>query len=302
MSRDPYEILGLKKDASAAEIRKAYRRLAKSKHPDLNPGNKRAEEEFKELSAAHDLLSDPEKRASYDRGDIDASGDPRPPRQRYYSDFAQSGEPNPYGGDAAFADFADEDLFSIFGMGRGTAAGTRGRNVRYRLPVDFLDAVNGAKRQIRLSDESTVDVTIPPGIEDGQVLRLRGRGEPGRGSSPPGDALIEVEVRPHPLFERDGDDIRLDQPLPLRTAVLGGSVVVPTPAGPVTMKVPRWTNGGKVMRLPGKGVRRPDGTRGDEYVTFRIVLPPEPDPALEDLIESWKPSTGSKESSRGNRP
>jgi DnaJ-class molecular chaperone len=298
LSRDPYEILGLKKDASAAEIRKAYRRLAKSKHPDLNPGNKRAENEFKELSAAYDLLNDPEKRASYDRGEIDASGNPGP-RQRYYSDFAQSGEPNPYGGESAFADFADEGLFSIFGMGRGAGARMRGADVRYRLPVDFLDAVNGATRQVRLSDGSTLDVAIPPGVEDGQVLRLRGKGEPGRGGGPQGDVLIEVEVRPHPLFRREGDDIRLDQPLPLKTAVLGGSAVVPTPTGPVTMKVPRWTNGGKVMRLKGKGVRRPDGKRGHQYVTFRIMLPAEPDPALDDFVRGWEPSTQTHETSRG---
>jgi DnaJ-class molecular chaperone len=289
LSRDPYEILGVKKDASATEIRKAYRRLAKSKHPDLHPGRKGAEDEFKELSAAYELLHDPEKRASYDRGEIDASGQPKA-RQRYYSDFAQSGEPNPYGGEAAFADFADEDLFSIFGMGRGAGANRRGADARYRLPVDFLDAVNGATRQVRLSDGSTLDVTIPPGVEDGQVLRLRGKGEPGRGSGARGDALIEVEVRPHPLFRRDGADIRLDQPLPLKTAVLGGKVVVPTPTRPVAMKVPGWTNGGKVMRLKGMGVLRPDGTRGDEYVTFRIMLPADPDPALEDFARGWNPT------------
>ncbi len=297
MSRDPYEILGLKKDASEAEIRKAYRRLAKSKHPDLNPGNKRAENDFKELSAAYDLLNDPEKRASYDRGEIDASGQPRA-RQRYYSDYAQSGERNPYGGEDAFADFADDDLFSMFGMGRGAGGRMRGGDVRYRLPIDFLDAVNGATRQVRLSDGRTLDVSIPPGIEDGQVLRLRGKGEPGRGGAPPGDVLIEVEVRPHPLFRRDGDDIRLEQPLPVKTAVLGGSVVVPTPTGPVTMKVPRWTNGGKVMRLKGKGVRRPDGRRGDEYVTFMIMLPSDPDPALEDFVKGWEPSSQAHETSR----
>lgn len=299
MSRDPYEILGVKTDASAADIRKAYRRLAKTKHPDLNPGNKRAETEFKELSAAYDLLNDPEKRASYDRGELDASGNPRP-RQRYYSDFAQSGQPNAYGGESAFADFDVEDLFSNFGMPGGSGAWTRGgTNVRYRLPVDFLDAIRGATRQVRLSDGSTLEVVIPPGVEDGQVLRLKGKGRTDRGGGPQGDVLIELEVRPHPLFRREGDDIHVEQALPLKTAVLGGSVVVPTPTGSVTMKVPRWTNGGTVMRLKGKGVQRAAGKRGDEYVKFWITLPAERDPDLEHFVEGWEPSTRTRETSKG---
>jgi DnaJ-class molecular chaperone len=288
LAADPYQTLGVKKDASQEDIRKAYRKLAKKLHPDLNPGNKKAEEQFKETSAAYDLLSDADKRVRFDRGEIDASGQERP-RQRYYRDFAEDAGGNPYASDAGFADIGGaEDIFSIFGREGRANFRMRGQDVQYRLPLDFLDAVNGAKRQLTLPDGATLDVTIPPGIRDGQIIRLRGKGRPGIGGGPPGDALIEIEVRPHPLFTRKGDDIHVELPISLSEAVLGGKISVPTPTGPVTMTVPKWSNTGTVLRLKGKGVPRPDGTRGDEYVTLKVVLPEKPDPELEKFVAQWR--------------
>jgi DnaJ-class molecular chaperone len=294
LAADPYETLGVKKDASQADIQKAYRRLAKKLHPDLNPGNKKAEEEFKKVSAAYDLLGDSEKRARFDRGEIDASGAERP-RQRFYRDFADGA--HAYSSDAGFADFegADDILSEIFGRaGREGRANLRmrGQDVHYRIELDFLDAINGAKKQIALADGETLDLTIPPGTRDGQILRLRGKGRPGIGGGPPGDALIEITVRPHPLFTRKGDDIYVELPVPLADAVLGGKVSVPTPSGTVTMTIPKWANTGTVLRLKGKGVPRPDGSRGDEYVTVKVMLPEKPDPELEKLIAQWRARTG----------
>jgi len=289
---DPYELLGVKKDASADEIQKAYRGLAKKLHPDLNPGNKKAEEQFKDVSAAYALLSDAEKRARFDRGEIDASGQERP-QQRYYRDFADQGASRGYTSDAGFADFADEDLLSeLFGRrGRGNLR-MRGSDMHYQLEVEFLDAINGAKRQIMLPESAALEVTIPPGTRDGQVLRLRGKGRPGIGGGEPGDALIEIAVRPHPQFTRKGDDIYVELPIPLDQAVLGGRITVPTPSGPVTMTVPKWSNTGAVLRLKGKGAPRRGGESGDEYVTLKVMLPDKPDPELEALITQWGATRG----------
>jgi DnaJ-class molecular chaperone len=287
---DPYKALGVDKDASQADIQKAYRALAKKLHPDLNPGNKGAEEQFKNISAAYNLLSDPDKRARFDRGEIDASGAERP-QQRYYRDFADSGASS-YANDAGFADFAgaDDILSELFGrQGRqgGANLRMRGQDVLYRIEIDFLDAVNGAQRQLTLPDGAVLDVTIPPGVRDGQALRLRGKGRPGIGGGPSGDALVEVEVRPHHFFTRKGDDIHVELPISLSEAVLGGQVQVPTPSGAVTMTVPKWSNTGTVLRLKGKGVRRANGTHGDQYVTLEIVLPEKPDPDLEEFVAKW---------------
>jgi DnaJ-class molecular chaperone len=278
--------LGVKKDASQDDIQKVYRRLAKKLHPDLNPGNKQAEEQFKDVSAAYDLLGDTEKRARFDRGEIDASGAERP-RQRYYRDFSEG---NPYSSSAGFEDFAGgEDILSeIFGRAGRSNLRMRGSDVHYRLPLEFLDAVNGGKQQITLPDGSALDVNIPPGTRDGQVLRLRGKGQPGIGGGPPGDALVEIEVRPHRIFTRKGDDIHVELPISLSEAVLGGKIKVPTPSGPVTMTVPKWANTGTVLRLRGKGAPRADGGRGDEFVTLKVMLPEKPDPELEKFIAQWR--------------
>jgi DnaJ-class molecular chaperone len=290
MSADPYKTLGLEKNATQEEIQKAYRGLAKKLHPDLNPGNRKAEEQFKEVAAAYDLLGDAEKRGRFDRGEIDASGAERP-RQRFYRDFAESGASHPYASDAGFADYAsaDEVLSEIFGRGGRVNLRMRGQDVHYRLALDFLDALNGAKRQVTLPDDGTVlDVTIPPGTRDGQILRLRGKGTPGLGDGPPGDALVAVEVRPHRIFTRDGDDIRLELPISLGEAVLGGKVNVPTPSGTVAVTVPKGANTGTVLRLKGRGAPRPDGGRGDEYVTLKVVLPEKPDPELQKFVAQWQ--------------
>jgi DnaJ-class molecular chaperone len=284
---DPYETLGVKKDASPEEIQKAYRVLAKKLHPDLNPGDKQAEEKFKTVAGAYDLLSDPDKRARFDRGDIDATGAERP-RHRYYRDFANQGA-SPYGSDAGFADFSGgDDIFSeIFRSRGGANFHVRGPDVHYRLELDFLDAINGGKRQITLPDGSVLEVNIPPGTRDGQILRLRGKGQPGIGGGAPGDALVEVEVRPHPIFTRKGDDVHVELPISLAEAVRGGRIRVPSPTGPVTMTVPKWTNTDTMLRLRGKGAPRADGTRGDEYVTLKVMLPDKPDPELEKFVAEW---------------
>jgi DnaJ-class molecular chaperone len=285
LAADPYTVLGVKRDASQDQIQKAYRRLAKKLHPDLNPGNKKAEEQFKEVSAAYDLLGDADKRTRFDRGEIDASGTERP-RQRYYRDFAEGA--SQYATGSGFADFAGADdlLSQIFGEGRGSFR-MRGEDVHYRLELDFLDAINGGKRQITLPDGAMLDVNIPPGTRDGQILRLRGKGRPGARGGQPGDALIEIEVRPHRFFIRKGDDIHVDLPISLGEAVLGGKIKAPTPSGAVTMTVPKWSNTGTVLRLKGKGVPRLNGSTGDELVTLKVVLPEKPDPELEKFVTHW---------------
>jgi DnaJ-class molecular chaperone len=273
---DPYDVLGVAKNASQDEIRKAYRALAKKLHPDLNPGNKDCEEKFKVASAAYDLIGDPEKRQRYDKGEIDASGAERPPRG-FYREHA-GGPQDRYASADGFADMAgaDDILAEIFGRGGGSKFRMSGQDVRYRLELGFLDAVNGGKQQIALPDGSALDVTIPPGTREGQILRLRGKGTPG------------LNGGPHPLFTRDNDDIRVEVAVPLRTAVLGGKVEVPTPDGPVSMTVPKWSNSGSVLRLKGKGVPRRDGGRGDEYVKLSVVLPAKPDPELEQFMSQWQ--------------
>lgn len=284
---DPYELLQVKRDASQTEIQKSYRHLAKKLHPDLNPGNCDAESKFKEVAAAYDLLGDPEKRARFDRGEIDASGSERP-QQRYYRDFAADGAAaGPYASDAGWADLGDTDDILSELLRRGRRSRMRGADVRYRLEIDFLDAINGATQRLTLPDGSVLDVVIPSGTRDGQVLRLAGKGRAGRGEGPPGDALVEIEVRPHPFFRRRDDDIVLELPLTLAEAVLGGPIRVPTPTGPVTMKVPKNANTGTVLRLKGKGVPRRDGSRGDEYARIEVMLPPEPDPDLERCVAQW---------------
>jgi DnaJ-class molecular chaperone len=293
VATDPYQVLGVSKNASQEEVQQAYRKLAKKHHPDLNPGNKKAEELFKDIGTAYDILGDPEKRARFDRGEIDASGAEQTQR-RYYREYADAG---PEGGAAGYASsrgFADmgdaEDIFAEFfrrgGGGRSTMR-MRGGDVTYRLEVDFLDAVNGAVRQLQLPDSSEIKVTIPPGTRDGQVLRLRGKGQPGINEGPPGDALIEVSVAPHRVFTRKGDDIYVDLAISLTEAVLGGKVQAPTPTGWVTLTIPKWSNSGRILRLKGKGVARADGSRGDEFVTLRIMLPEQPDPELEKFVASW---------------
>lgn len=302
MAADPYATLGVKKDATQADIQKAYRRLAKKSHPDLNPGDKAAEEQFKELSAAYDLLNDPEKRARFDRGEIDSSGTERP-RQRYYRDFADQDGWSTYTSNSGFADFGDfsggEDIISeIFGRAGGGGR-RRGQDVRYHIDLAFLDAINGGRQSLVLPDGSTLEVNIPPGVRDGQILRLKGKGRPAAGEGQPGDALIEISVQPHPYFTRKGDDIYLDLPISLKEAVLGAKISVPTPGGTVTVTVPKWSSTGRLLRLKGRGVPRPDGVKGNQYITLKLVLPQKRDPELEKFVARWQPAAESPRQSMG---
>ncbi|MBB3319328.1 MULTISPECIES: DnaJ C-terminal domain-containing protein [unclassified Rhizobium] len=290
MSRDPYELLGVKKDASQKEIQSAFRKLAKKLHPDLNPGDRKSEERFKEISTAYELLSDEEKRGRFDRGEIDITGTEQAPRN-YYRDYAsQPGTGNPYQNSAGFADFGDhDDIFSSFFSNRARSGEFRahGQDRNYSMEVDFLDAINGTKTQIRLPDGPALDLRIPPGTRDGQTLRLKGKGEPGIGGGPSGDAYVEIRVRPHPFYVRDGDDIRFELPISLRESVLGGKVRAPTPTGAVNLTLPPHSNTGKVLRLKGKGVPKKGGGAGDIYISLKIMLPDSPDQQLTDFMKSW---------------
>ena len=293
-ARNPYKVLGVKKDASEDEIRSAYRKLAKRYHPDLNPGNKEAEARFKEISGANDILSDTDKRARFDRGEIDASGAERPEAAySRYGGFAEGapGEKYEYRSAEGMAPEDLDDLFAMFGRGArgGGTIRLRGADQHFTLTVDFLTAVNGAKQRLNLAPDRSLDVTIPRGVRDGQILRLQGQGGPGINGGPDGDALIEIHVAPHAFFRREGDDIHLDLPVTLGEAVLGGKVTVPTPDGPVSMAVPANSNMGRMLRLKGKGVARPDGSRGDEYVTLKVVLPEGGDNELTDFLKQWAP-------------
>lgn len=307
VEKDLYSVLGVSKTASQDEIRKAYRKLAKSAHPDLNPGDKSAEARFKEISAAYEILKDPEKRGRYDRGEIDASGAERPER-RFYREYANAGASGPYRSTRGFEDFEDvSDIFAdFFGRGRSRDFGAggfrggrgeglrmRGQDAAYSLEVDFLDAAKGAVRRITLPEGSVLDVRIPEGTRDGQTIRLRGKGHPGIGGGPAGDALVTVSVRPHPVFRREGDDIVIELPISLDEAVLGGKVETPTIDGRVHVTIPKGASGGQTLRLKGKGVKRRGKTgRGDQLIRLRIVAPPKIDPELESFMAEWRKKHG----------
>jgi DnaJ-class molecular chaperone len=294
MAEDLYSVLSVPKTASAEDITKAYRKLAKKLHPDLNPGDKAAEEKFKKVTAAYDILGDAEKRGRYDRGEIDASGQ-ETPQQRYYREYAGGEDGARYRSTAGFEDIgAFSDLFGdLFGErggmrgGRGARFSMRGSDAQYRLDVDFLDAVNGTKTRITLPDGGTLDVTIPPSVADGQVLRLRGKGNPGIGEGEPGDALIEIHVRPHPVFKREGNDIVLEVPITFDEAVLGGKIEVPTIGGRVFATVPPGSNTGQTLRLKGRGIKT-KGSAGDQLVKLSIILPDRIDDDLKRFAETWR--------------
>jgi DnaJ-class molecular chaperone len=290
MSANPYETLGVSPTATDAEIRTAYRKFAKEFHPDLNPGDKAAEETFKRVSTAYSIIGKPEKRALYDKGEIDDSGQERP-KQPFYRDRAESEGHYRYHSSAGYDDFAEfSDLF----RGRGRPSGEGGFSLRgadrlYRLDVDFLDAVAGAKTHIALPDGGNLELDVPAGVADGQVLRLKGKGGAPIGSAPQGDALIEIGVRPHPFFEREGDDIKLKVPVSLDEAVLGGSVEIPTISGRVALTVPKGTSSGRTMRLKGRGIANArTKAKGDQLVEIQIVMPQTIDADLETAIRQWQ--------------
>ena len=296
----------MSRGASADEVRKAFRKLAKQLHPDRNPGDKKSEERFKRVSAAFDILGDEEKRKKFDRGEIDADG--RETMRGFGGGFG-GGHPGAGPGGGPFqngfqgAHFEGVDLSDILGdvFGRGGGAhrgaagagfggfASRGSDVRAELDIDLEDAIRGAKKRISFSDGRVLDVNIPKGAVDGQVMRLKGQGAPGR--SGPGDALIELRIRPHPLFRRDGDTLTMDLPISAPDAILGGKVEAPTPDGTVSLTIPRHSNSGSTLRLKGRGLYDGrTGKRGDLLARLMIVLPEGTDPELEAFAEQWRTS------------
>ncbi|NND49326.1 MAG: J domain-containing protein [Rhizobiales bacterium] len=271
--RDPYDVLGLKRNASEADIKKAYRRLAKKFHPDANAGDAKAAQQFSDASAAYDFLKDADKRKAYDSGEIDADGNPKM--------FAYGRGQHPGhgagGGGRPFGGFASDDIFAdLFSGLRGSRQGPFAQpepEIHYTMGLPLADMAKGAKRRVTLGDGRTIEVTIPRGVQDGQVIRLRGQGPAGMNGAP-GDVMITVRMEPDQLFERDGNNLRLTLPITLYEAVLGAKVRVPTMDGSVELNIPASSSGGRVLRLKGKGIAPESGPAGDLYVTLKIVLPP----------------------------
>ena len=309
MALDLYQRLGLKRGATEAEIKKAYRSLAKQLHPDRNKDNPDAARRFSEVTAAYDLLSDKDKRAQYDRGEIDEEGNPKMPFGGGFGGDSRGAGAGPqpgagggpgfenlnFGGDTADLSDLFEGLFGGAGSRGGPGGGfsgfrqraraaQKGADVAYRLRVPFVDAVALKPQRITLGDGKTIDLKLPQGLEDGTKIRLAGKGEDGPGGR--GDAIVSIEIEPHRFFRREGDNIRLDLPVTLKEAVLGAKVKVPTPEGPVMLTVPKGTTSGKVLRLKGRGFTGRDGKRGDQLVNIEIHVPSS-DPELQSFAEKW---------------
>lgn len=296
---DPYATLGVARGASEADIKKAYRKLAKELHPDRNKDNPKAAEKFSQITQAYDLLSDKDKRARFDRGEIDGDGNPTSPFGFGGSPGGPQGGFRPdFGGGADSADFSDifDGLFGGAGRrsggggfsggfgGFGRRAAPKGDNVAYRLAVAFEDAATLAPQRISLRDGKSLDLKLPAGVETGTQMRLAGKGEEGPGGA--GDAIVTIEIQPHRFYIRDGDDIRVDLPVSLSEAVLGGPVRVPTPDGAVMLTVPKGSSSGKVLRLKGRGFHKKGGGRGDLLVTLMVELPVDDD-ALIEFVQGW---------------
>ena len=295
MINDPYAALGLTTSATAADIKKAYRKLVRTSHPDLHPDDAGAEARFKAITAAHDLLKDPALRARFDAGEIDATGAERAPRT-YYRDHADAGAQGfgqRSGPTSGFGDFGDpSDIFAHIlrqrARGRDGGYAQPGPDIHYTLEVPFLDAVLGTKTRITLPEGGNLEVQIPKGMQDGQTLRLRGRGGAGFGGGPAGDALVTVHVRAHPVFRREGDDILITLPITIDEAVLGGKVTAPTIDGPVSLNIPKGATSGRVLRLRGRGITSANGHAGDALIELRIVMPPVIDAILSDFLAEWR--------------
>ena len=304
---DLYQQLGVTRGASEAEIKKAYRSLAKQLHPDRNKDNPKAAERFAKVTQAYDLLSDKDKRARYDRGEIDEDGNPRMPFGGGFGGGGGAG-PRPGGGGGGFegypggfqADAADlsdlfEGLFGAAGARRGSTGNgpfggfnrrppQKGADVAYRLKVPFVDAATMKDQWAKLTGGKTIDLKLPKGVEDGAKIRLAGQGQEGPGGR--GDAIVTIEIASHPFYVREGRNIRLTLPITLKEAVLGGKVKVPTPEGPVMLTIPKGSSSGKILRLKGRGFTGKDGSRGDQLVELAIDLPAG-DEALQQFVEGW---------------
>ena len=293
MIDDPYKVIGVAKDAPQAEIKKAYRKLAKTLHPDLNPGDKAKEAEFQAVTAAYDLVGDADKRKRFDAGEIDASGQEKPERQ-YYRQQTGADPQGRYDSSAGYGDFEDAsgifaDLFGARGQAQGGRRyAARGADLRYHLDVDFMDAVQGAKRAVPLPGGNAIDLSIPAGVRDGQTLRLRGKGQPGMGGGPAGDAYVEISVRPHAVFTRDGNDIEVEVPIGFDEAILGAKIEVPTLSGKVSMSIPKGASSGQRLRLKGKGINPAKGTAGDQYVRLKVVTPTKTDTEMDAIAQQWR--------------
>jgi len=305
--RDPYEILGVPKGASEADIKKAFRLLAKKHHPDKHAGDAGAQKRFQEISAAYDILGDADKRAQFDAGAIGADGNPKgfDPRGGF-----RQGSPFGFGAgggnkdfhfsfdDAAEGGSSFEDLLAgMMGGGRGRggsqggARAARGEDFTAQTTISLAEAVAGGSRRIVMQNGEQIDVKIPLGVKDGQTIRVKGRGGAGRGGGPNGDVLLQIAVAPHPFITRDGDDLRMDLPVTLKEAVTGAKVTVPTLTGALTLSVPPASNTGTVLRLKGKGIpAHGKDEAGDLYVRLVISLPDLPDPALKAFVEGWNPA------------
>jgi DnaJ-class molecular chaperone len=286
MADDPYVILGVPRSASDEDIRRAFRRLAKELHPDLNRSG--TDERFKKVSSAYEILGDPDKRRAFDRGEIDARGEPR---RDGFRNYARGGARARAG--AGFDEFGFSDIFSdVFGGGRAGARGgfsVKGHDVRYTLDVDFIEAVMGATKRVTLPGGGTLDLNVPAGVGDGQVLRLKGKGARGLGGGESGDALVEVHVRAHSQFKRVDDDIVIEIPITIDEAVLGAKVEVPTVSGRVQLTIPKGTSSGRVFRLKGKGIKCAGKSEpGDQLVTVKVVLPDTIDDSLAYFFSEWR--------------
>ena len=301
--RDPYDVLGVSRKATEAEIKKAFRALAKKHHPDTHANDPKAVKRFQEISAAYELLGDKEKRAQFDRGEIDANGQPKGFDQGFRPGGGSGGfegmrgragkaGPQGYefqwsGGEGLNAEDIFADLFS--GGGRRRAQPRKGADIQLQTTVTLQEAANGGLRRVIAGDGRELEVRIPAGVTDGQQIRLRGQGAPGERSGPAGDALIEIAIAPHPYFERDGRDLRMDLPISLKEAIEGAKVQAPTLTGPVSVTVPPHSNSGRVLRLKGKGLPAPGGdSPGDLYARLIVTLPETPDPKLDAFARSWE--------------